>query len=100
MEVFFNSSNQETQRDICSDSPCYGTPLRTLVTTWASNGTPATQRTILDDGNTQSEVDTTYDSNGLLDSVSEYGFGYGAHGSLIRTTTYGYDTATNYTNLN
>lgn len=100
MEVFFNSSGQETQRNICSNSPCSGTAPRTIATTWASNGTPATQRTILDNGTTQSEVDTTYDSNGLLDSVSEYDFGSGGHGSLIRTTTYQYDTSTNYTSRN
>ena len=76
------------------------TVLRTINTTWATNNTPATQVTILEDGSTQSEVDTTYDSNGLLDSVSEYDWGSGAKGNLLRITNYTYQTSTNYTNLN
>jgi RHS repeat-associated protein len=100
MVVTFNSFHQETSRKIYANSPGTGTPLRTINTTWASNGTPATQVTILEDGTTQSEVATTYDSNGLLDSVSEYNFGAGAPGSLFRTTTYAYQTSTNYTSKN
>jgi RHS repeat-associated protein len=98
--VAFNSSGQETSRKIYANSPGTGTPLRTINTTWASNGTPATQVTILDDGTTQSEIATTYDSNDNLDTLSEYNFGSGAPGSLFRTTTYTYQTSTNYTNLN
>jgi YD repeat-containing protein len=98
--ITFNSSGQEVSRKIYANSPGSGTPLRTINTTWASNGTLATRITILDDGSTQSEVATTYDSNGLLDSVSEYNFGPGAPGSLLRTTNFTYQTSTNYTNLN
>jgi RHS repeat-associated protein len=100
MVVAFNSSGQEISRKIYANSPGSGTPLRTINTTWATNGTPATQVTILEDGTTQSEVATTYDSNGLLDSVSEYNLGSGAPGSLFRTTTYTYQTSTNYTSRN
>jgi RHS repeat-associated protein len=95
----YNSTGQYTQKKIYKESPGVNV-LRTINTTWATNGTPATQVTILEDGSTQSEVDTTYDSNGLLDSVSEYDWGTGARGSLLRTTTYTYQTSTNYTNLN
>ena len=97
----FNSSAQETSRKIYSNSP--GTALlRTVNTTWAANGTPATQITILEDGSTKSETDTAFDSNGLLDSLTEYDWGTGAHGSTnpLRTTTYTYQTATQYTSRN
>jgi RHS repeat-associated protein len=98
--VVFNSSGQETSRKIYANSPGTGTPLRTINTTWASNGTPATKVTALEDGSTQSEVDTSYDSNGLLDAVSEYNWGSGSRGSLFRTTTFTYQTSTNYTSRN
>jgi RHS repeat-associated protein len=98
--ITFNNAGQETSRKIYPNSPGTGTPLRTINTTWATNGSPATRVTILDDGSTQSEVDTTIDQYGLLDSVSEYDFGTGSHGSLLRTTSYTYNTSSNYTNLN
>lgn len=97
--VYSFSGSNATQTKIYKESPGVNV-LRTINTTWASNGTPATQVTILEDGSTQSEVDTTYDSNGLLDSVSEYDWGSGARGALLRTTTYTYQTSTNYTGLN
>src|SRR6266568_708866 len=97
--IAFNSSGREISRKIYSDSS--GTTiLRTINTTWATNGTPAARVTILENGSTQSEVDTTYDPNGLLDSVSEYDWGSGARGNLLRTTTLTYQTSTNYTGLN
>src|SRR5262249_38339534 len=66
------------------------TALRTFNTTWAANNTPATSITILEDGSTQNEVATTYDSNGLLQSQTEYDWGSGAPGGPIRTTGYSY----------
>jgi RHS repeat-associated protein len=95
----FNSVGAETQRKIYKESPGVNV-LRTLNTTWASNGTPATRVNILEDGSTESEVDTTIDSNGLLDSLSEYDWGSGARGNLLRTTTLTYQTSTNYTSRN
>jgi RHS repeat-associated protein len=97
----FNSNGAETQQKIYSESPGVNV-LRTINTTWASNGTPATRITIREDGTTKSEVDTTIDSNGLLDSVTEYDWGSGAHGSTspIRTTALTYETSTNYTSRN
>jgi RHS repeat-associated protein len=97
--VYSFTGSQATQVKIYKESPGVNV-LRTINTTWATNGTPATQVTILEDGSTQSEVDTTYDSNGLLDSVSEYNSGLGSRGSLLRTTTYTYQTSVNYTGLN
>jgi len=95
----YNSIGQEVSKKIYADSP--GTTLlRTINTTWATNGTPATQTVILEDNRTQSQTATTFDSNGLLDSMMEYDWGSGAHGSAIRTTTYSYQTSTNYTSQN
>ena len=96
----FNSSGQEVSRRIYPNSPGTGTPLRSITTTWAVNGTPATQIVTLEDGTTQSKIATTYDSNGLLDLQTEYGWGSGAPGGAIRTTTYTYQTSTNYTSRN
>ena len=85
----FNSSGQEISRKIYSNSP--GTTLlRTINTTWGTNGTPATQVLILEGGSTQSEVDTSFDTYGNLLSKTEYDWGSGAHGSAIRTTTLNY----------
>jgi RHS repeat-associated protein len=100
MVVTFNSSGQEIQRYICSASPCTTPWLRNILTYWATNGTPSSTQTVLEDNVTQSEVDTTYDSNGLLDSVTEKNFGAGSPGAAFRTTTFTYNTSTNYTNLN
>jgi RHS repeat-associated protein len=95
----YNSLGQEVSKKIYADSP--GTSLlRTINTAWASNGTPATSITILEDGSTQSEVATTSDSNGLLDSETEYDWGSGSPGAAIRTTTYSYQTSSNYTSQN
>lgn len=98
----FNSNGKETSRKIYQGSSTSGTLLRTVNTTWASNGTPATTVTILEDGSTQSEVDTTYNTNGLLTSRTEYDWGSGGHGSELRQTTYTYlsDTNTNYSSRN
>lgn len=80
--VTFNSSAQEIKRQIYPNSPGSGTPLRTINTTWAANGTPATMVTVLEDGTTQSEVATSFDSNGLLDQECGYDFGSGSPGGL------------------
>ncbi len=96
----FNSGGEETSRKVYGNSP--GTTLlRTVNTTWAGNGTPSTQIVILEDSNhTQSETATTFDSNGLLDSMTEYDWGQGAPGNPIRQTNYTYQTSTNYTSRN
>jgi hypothetical protein len=58
--VYGFSGPQVTTVKVYKESPGV-TLLRTINTTWASNGTPASQVTILEDGTTRSEVDTTYD---------------------------------------
>jgi RHS repeat-associated protein len=87
----FNSSGQETQEKYYKGSAS-GTPLRTVDTTWATNGTPATKITTLDTSQ-QSEVATTYDDFGNLTLVYEYDWGSGAVGSFIRSTALQYTSA-------
>jgi RHS repeat-associated protein len=95
----FNSTGQETSRQIYQGSSSSGTLLRTVNTTWASNGSPATKTAILEN-NQQSEVATSFDSNGNLLSLSEYDYGSGAPGSVLRTTTNTYLSTSAYTSLN
>jgi RHS repeat-associated protein len=96
----FNSTGQEVTQQIYADTGT--TLLRTTNTAWAANSTPSSSITILEDGTTKAETDTSYDLNGLLDSVTEYDWGPGTHGSSmpIRTTTYSYQTSSVYTNRN
>jgi RHS repeat-associated protein len=95
----FNSTGQETSEQFYQGSSSSGTLLRTINTTWASNGSPATNVLILED-NHQAEVDTTIDSNGNLLTLKEYDFGSGAPGPVLRTTNFTYLSTTSYTNLN
>jgi RHS repeat-associated protein len=80
------SGLQEASRKIYQGAAT-GTPLRTINTAWASNGTPNLVTTILEDGSTQATTATTYDSFGNLDSATEYDWGAGAHGPAVRATT-------------
>ena len=95
----FNSSGQETTQQFYQGSSSSGTLLRTINTTWASNGSPATKITILEN-NQQSKMATSVDSNGNLLSMSEYDYGSGAPGAALRTTTNTYLSTSTYTNLN
>jgi RHS repeat-associated protein len=95
----FNSLGQETQEQLYQGSTS-GTLLRTINTSWASNGSPATKITILEDNSTQSEIETTYDSFGNLDVSKEHDYGTGAPGAVLRTTNYTYLSTSAYTNLN
>ena len=96
----FNSYNQEISRQIYQGSASAGTLLRTINTTWASNYTPASKITVLEDNSTQSEIETMYDNYGNLDVLKEHDFGSGSPGSILRTTNYTYLTTSAYTNLN
>lgn len=86
----FNSTGQETLEQFYQGSSSSGTLLKSVTTTWASNGSPATQVTAL--GNQQSEVDTTFDSNGNLTQVAEKDWGTSSPGATHRTTTLSYTT--------
>ena len=94
----FNSSGQLTGEQTYQGSSTGGTLLRTINTTWATNGTPLTATTILDDHTTQSEVETAYDSYDNLQTMKEHDYGSGAPGSILRTTSYTYLSTTPYQN--
>ena len=93
----FNSAGQETNLLIYQGTSSGGTLQRTINTMWATNGTPATRITILDDGSTQNEVETTYDTFGNLQLLKEHDFGNGTPGPVLRTTTLTYNS---YTSIN
>jgi len=82
--VFYSSTTEDSAHT-----------LKTINTTWAPNGTPATQVTILDNDK-RSQVSTSFDANGVLQSQSEYDYGAGAVGPLIRTTTFTYLNSSAY----
>jgi RHS repeat-associated protein len=84
----FNSSGQQTQE---LDYQASSTLLRTVNSTWAANGSPATRVTILPSSQ-QSEVDTAYDTHGHLTQMNNHDFGSGATGSLLRETDLSYST--------
>ena len=97
--IVFDSKGHETSRKIYQGTAS-GSPIRTINTNWASNNTPATRFVILEDGSTQSEVETAYDSNGNLQSSLEHDWGQNAPGSVLRTTTLGYLGGTGYSDAN
>ena len=93
----FDANGHEISRKIYQGS-AGATPLSVINTTWATNGTPATVTTILEDGSTQAETDTTYSSNGILQAISFYDFGNGAHGPLLKSVSIAHlsDSNSNY----
>lgn len=92
----FNSSGPQTKAVFYSAATEDAAhTLETINTTWDANGTPATEVTILDN-NKQSQISTSYDSNGILHSRSEYDYGAGVVGPLIRTTTLSYLNSSPY----
>jgi RHS repeat-associated protein len=94
--ITFDSALHETSRKIYQGAAT-GSPTRTINTTWTSSVTPASVITILEDGVTQAETDTTYDPYGNLTSVAEYDWGNNARGPLVRTTSTTYlNDNTNY----
>ncbi|MGB8786037.1 MAG: RHS repeat-associated core domain-containing protein [Candidatus Acidiferrales bacterium] len=94
----FSGTGQQLSAKLYQGSAT-GTPLRTTNMTWNANGTPMTATTILENGSTQNEVETTFDSsqpsgysNGNLLTVKEHDWGSGAPGTVLRTTNYIYLT--------
>jgi RHS repeat-associated protein len=88
--VYTFSGSQQTTAQFYQGTVGSGNLKRTVSTTWATNGTPATQITMLEDASTKNEVETSYDSNGNLLSVKEHDWGSGTPGSILRTTTLTY----------
>jgi len=94
--VYTFTGSQQTAAQFYQGTISSGNLKRTVTTTWATNGTPATQITILEDGSTENEVETSYDSNGNLLSVKEHDWGSGTPGSILRTTTFTYLSTSAY----
>src|SRR5262249_7763911 len=96
----FDSNGHETSRKIYQGSTT-GALLRTINTAWTSGGaSPATRTIILEDGSTQTEVETAYDGYGNLLSLKEHDWGAGTPGSVLRTTTLTYLTSSAYLTAN
>jgi len=93
------SGTQEISRQIYQGN-AGGVLLQTVNTTWAGNGTPASHTIILEDNQTQSENETTYDSNGNLLSLKEHDWGIGAPSTVLRTTTLTYLSGSSYSSRN
>jgi YD repeat-containing protein len=99
VKVFTFSNGKVTSEKIYQGAAT-GTPLRTINTSYATNGTPNVTTTILEDGSKQRKVETDFDSFGNLLESREYGWGTGAPGGLARRTTMTYLTGTGYTTAN
>jgi RHS repeat-associated protein len=78
------------------------TILRTVITTLGSGPSPnpASKVTILEDSQTRSETDYTWHLTGLPQTQTDYDFGLGSHGPLIRTTNWSYLSGSAYTAKN
>jgi RHS repeat-associated protein len=89
--VYVYTNGQQTQTQIYQGSSAGGgTLLRTVNTLWTGI-TPTSTTTILEDGQTQSEVETTFDSTGSNPlTLKEHDWGSGAPGPVLRTTTWTY----------
>src|SRR5579883_1370292 len=96
----FNSGGQLTTAQFYQGAVNAANLKRTVMTTWAANGTPATQTTILEDGHTENEIETTYDSYGNLTVLKEHDWGNGAPGPVLRSTNITYLNSAPYVAAN
>jgi len=95
----FDTWPREVGEFFYQGSSSSGQLLRTIYTYWM-NGTPTNKTTILEDGQTQSGVDMSYDSNGNLLLWTEHDWGSATSQPVIRQTYYTYLTDTSYTSRN
>ena len=87
----FNSTGQEVSHRIYEGNISGGTLMRQVNTVWASNGSPQSTTTILEDGNTAVETDTTFDQYGNLATLVEHNWGtVSSAGPVLRTTNLSY----------
>ncbi len=101
VSTFTFANDQETSRKIYQGSEAPANLLRTINTAWGTNGTPASKTVVLEDGTTQSKVETDFDSNGNLLAVREYDWGSGGPAANpTRTTALTYLSGTAYTSRN
>src|SRR5882762_1489136 len=96
----FNSSGQQTAASFYQGAVLSANLKRTVNTTYAANGTLATQITVLEDGHTENEIETSYDNRGNLLSVKEHDWGTNAPGPILRTTTMSYLNTSAYISAN
>jgi hypothetical protein len=88
--VFTFSGTKQTSAQFFQGAVNSANLKRTVNTTWATNGSPATQITVLEDGHTENEIETSYDNFGNLLSVKEHDWGTNTPGSILRTTVLAY----------
>jgi RHS repeat-associated protein len=105
--ITFDSKGRETNRKVYQGAAS-GNPVNTVNTSWAASNTPASRIIVLEDGSTQSQIETTYDSsvnggtgsNGNLLVLKEHDWGSGTPGPVLRTTTITYLADPAYVGLN
>jgi len=95
----FNSSGQQITAQLYQGALNSANLKRTINTAWTS-GAPTTQITILEDGQTQNEVETSFDSYGNILFLKEHDWGTGTPGSVLRTTTWTYLNSSPYITAN
>lgn len=95
----FNSSGQQISAQFYQGAVSPANLKRTVNTTW-SGGAPATQTTILEDGHTQNEVETSFDSYGNILTLKEHDWGTGTPGPVLRTTSWTYLNSSPYVSAN
>jgi YD repeat-containing protein len=98
--VYTFSGPEQTAAQVYQGTVLSANLKRTVSTTWATNGSPATQTTLLEDGHTENEIETSYDNYGNLLSVKEHDWGTNAPGSILRTTTMTYLNTSAYISAN
>jgi RHS repeat-associated protein len=88
----FNSTGRLTFQKYYQGAELSQNLLRTVNTTWAANGTPASKTVILEN-NQQSKVETDFDTKQNLLESREFHWGSGSPGTLARRRTFTYAAA-------
>jgi RHS repeat-associated protein len=96
LKYIFNSNGRMVTEQVLNT---FGSVIRTTTSAWATNGTPSSITTVLEDASgtnkPTSKVETDFDSNGNLLERREFALGTGTFGSLVRKTTNTYTTIGN-----
>lgn len=95
-QFYFNSSKQDYLDMYYQGSAITANLRRTISTNWAANGTPSSRTVQFEDNSQLSYAQTTFDSNGNILTLAEYG----STGSVIRTTNWTYLSSSAYTAAN
>ncbi len=97
--VFIFTNGRETSQKIYRGLEAGNQVLRTLNTTWAANGSPASKTVILENGQ-QSQTETVFDTYGNLTEMREHAWGTPSPGPVLRTTQMSYLATIPYTTRN